>query len=103
MELYDVMRRTKVSKSELARRLDVHPPQVDRLLDVYHPSRLDQLERAFEVLGERMLIAFQQRPVVQAKLHRGVGTRKTGRVGGSSPNGMGVRFKATSTRATRKK
>jgi hypothetical protein len=61
IELYDAMRRGKVSKSELARRLDVHLPQVDRLLDVFHASRLDQLERAAEALGTRIVLAF--RPV----------------------------------------
>src|SRR5688572_23131180 len=47
--LYSAMRETGVGKAELARRLDVHLPQVDRLLDVRHSSQLGQLESAFDV------------------------------------------------------
>jgi antitoxin HicB len=54
--LYEAMRRDHVGKAELARRLNWHLPQVDRLLDVHHASRLDQMEAAFEVLGWRMCL-----------------------------------------------
>jgi antitoxin HicB len=46
-------------KAELARRLGWHKPQVDRLLDLRHDSRLDQIERAFAVLGKRVRIAIE--------------------------------------------
>ena len=46
------MREAKVNKSELARRLDWHMPQVDRVLDVHHASQLDQLDAAFGAFGE---------------------------------------------------
>jgi len=52
--LYRTMRSAKVNKSELARRLDVHPPQVDRLFDVRHGSKFEQLEAAFSALGKRV-------------------------------------------------
>jgi antitoxin HicB len=52
--LYQAMRAANVRKAELARRLDWHLPQVDRLLDLRHASRLDQLEAAFRVLGKRL-------------------------------------------------
>ncbi len=55
VELYRAMRTKKIGKAELARRLKVHPPQVDRLMDVLHASRLDQLESAFSVLGKRLV------------------------------------------------
>jgi antitoxin HicB len=42
-----------VRKSELARRLNWHLPQVDRLLDLTHSSGLEQLEKAIGVLGKR--------------------------------------------------
>jgi antitoxin HicB len=51
VQLYTAMRRLKVNKAELARRLGVHMPQVDRLLDVKHGSKLDQLEAAARALG----------------------------------------------------
>ncbi len=51
-ELYQTMRDQGVRKSELARKLGWHMPQVDRLLDIRHASRLDQIERAARVLGK---------------------------------------------------
>jgi antitoxin HicB len=54
--LYKAMRDQHVGKAELARRLDWHLPQVDRLLDVRHGSRLDQLEAAFRALGQRITV-----------------------------------------------
>lgn len=54
--LYRAMRSTRVSKAELARRLNWHPPQVDRLLDLMHASRMDQIELAFAALGKRVSI-----------------------------------------------
>lgn len=54
--LYEAMRDQHIGKAELARRLDWHLPQVDRLLDVRHGSRLDQLEAAFRALGQRIIV-----------------------------------------------
>lgn len=45
-----------VRKSELARRLHVHMPQVDRLLDVRHSTKLESLEAAATALGKRLEI-----------------------------------------------
>jgi antitoxin HicB len=50
------MRTAKVSKVDLARRLNCHMPQVDRLLDLRHASRLDQLEGAFHALGKQLSV-----------------------------------------------
>lgn len=57
--LYRAMRKAGVSKAELARRLDWHPPQIDRLLDLRHASRLDQIDQALRVLGKRLTIDIQ--------------------------------------------
>jgi|SRR5579871_1955333 len=54
LALYRIMRDEQIGKAELARRLNCHLPQVDRLLDLMHASRLDQLEAAFRVLGKRL-------------------------------------------------
>ena len=43
-----------VKKAEMARRLDVHMPQVDRLLDFRHPSKIDFVEKAFKKLGREI-------------------------------------------------
>ena len=56
LELYRVMRLTGTRKSDLARRLKVHPPQIDRLLDLNHDSRLDQIERAARAMGRELHI-----------------------------------------------
>jgi antitoxin HicB len=59
ISLYREMLAADVRKAELARRLHWHKPQVDRLLDLRHDSRLDQLERAFAALGKRVSIAVE--------------------------------------------
>lgn len=43
-----------VRKSELARRLKVHMPQVDRLVDLRHSSKLENIEAAFHSLGKSL-------------------------------------------------
>jgi antitoxin HicB len=40
--------------------LNCHLPQVDRLLDLLHNSRLDQLEAAFRALGKRIGISVEE-------------------------------------------
>ncbi len=54
--LYRAMRRAGMTKAELARRLGWHAPQVDRLIDLRHASRLDQLDQALRVLGKRLTV-----------------------------------------------
>lgn len=56
LALYSAMRSGRISKAELARRLNCHLPQVDRLLDLRHGSRLDQLEAAFRALGKELSV-----------------------------------------------
>ena len=58
--LYRIMRAEGVGKAELARRLHHRLPQVDRLLDPCHNSRLDQLEAAFQALGKRLTIEIHE-------------------------------------------
>lgn len=43
-----------VRKAELARRLKVHMPQIDRLVDLRHSSKLENIERAFHELGKSL-------------------------------------------------
>lgn len=54
--LYNAMLDQGVSKRELARRIGGHPPQVDRLLDLNHHSRLDHIEQALAALGMHLLV-----------------------------------------------
>lgn len=48
------MTEQRIKKSELSRRLGKHMPQVDRLFDLRHASRLDQIEAAARVLGRHL-------------------------------------------------
>jgi antitoxin HicB len=56
LELYRAMLDTNTNKATLARRLQVHPPQIDRLLDLDHDSRLDQIENAARAMGRELHI-----------------------------------------------
>ena len=54
--LYDAMREQRVGRAELARRLRWHLPQVARVLDLRHASKLEQVEIALAVLGLRLIV-----------------------------------------------
>jgi antitoxin HicB len=56
LSIYEGMRKQDIGKAELARRLNCHLPQVDRLLDLHHASRLDQIEAALRALGKGLVI-----------------------------------------------
>lgn len=49
--VYQAMTEQGIRKAELARRLGWHMPQVDRLFDLRHASRIDQIEQAAHALG----------------------------------------------------
>ena len=55
--IYQAMIDQGVRKAELARRLGWHMPQVDRLFDLRHASRLDQLEAAARALGRQLEVS----------------------------------------------
>jgi antitoxin HicB len=57
--IYHTMRDDGMRKSELARRLGWHMPQVDRVLDPNHASRLDQTEAALAALGRSLSLHIQ--------------------------------------------
>jgi antitoxin HicB len=59
IELYRQMRAAGIGKAELARRLDCHLPQIDRLLNLSHASRLDQIEQALLAVGKRLTISIE--------------------------------------------
>ena len=49
--LYQSMDAAGMKKADLARKLLWHAPQVDRLLDIRHASRLDQVDQALSAMG----------------------------------------------------
>ncbi len=54
--VYQAMTEQGIKKAELARRLGWHMPQVDRLFDLRHASKLDQIEAAANVLGKPVYV-----------------------------------------------
>ena len=58
--LYQGMRDQNIGKSELARRLGWHLPQVDRALDVEHHSRLDRMDMALGAIGKRLVVKTEE-------------------------------------------
>jgi antitoxin HicB len=58
--VYQAMLEGHVGKAELARRLHWHLPQVDRLLDLGHASKVDQIEAAYAALGKRLVVSMAE-------------------------------------------
>lgn len=52
--LYRAMQAQGLTKTDLARLLGVHRPQVDRLLDLRYNSKLEDVEAALAALGYRI-------------------------------------------------
>ena len=44
---------------DLARDMNVKPPQVDRIFDIKHKSRLDQLDDMAHALGKRLVVSLE--------------------------------------------
>ena len=57
--LYLAMRQDGVRPSELARRLGVDQPAINRLLDPYHASKPARLDAAFAKLGRRLVLSVE--------------------------------------------
>ena len=70
IELYRAMQIAKVGKSELAKRLDWHLPQVDRVLKIKHGSQIEQMEAAFAVLGKRLIIEIKDEQAASGSHHQ---------------------------------
>lgn len=56
LSVYQAMREAGLRKADLARRLGWHGPQIDRLLDLRHASRVDQIDAALAALGKRLVV-----------------------------------------------
>jgi antitoxin HicB len=55
-ELYMAFEASGLRKTEMARRMGISKVNVDRLFDLTHHSRLDQIEAAFRALGKELAI-----------------------------------------------
>jgi antitoxin HicB len=58
--LYEAMRQSGLSKLAVAKRLGWHPPQVDRLLDLRHLSKMENLEAAAALFHQRIVVALER-------------------------------------------
>ncbi len=54
--LLNEMIKQGVRKAEMARRLDVHLPQIDRLLDFNHSTKVEFVEKAYGKLNQHFTI-----------------------------------------------
>jgi antitoxin HicB len=57
VELYRAFKKSRITKAELARRVGIAKPNVERLFDLDHASRLDQIEAAFAALGKKLEVS----------------------------------------------
>ena len=57
MLLWNEMYAQKLRKADLARLLNVHTPQVDRLFDLKHSSKIEFVEAAAKVLGKKLTVS----------------------------------------------
>jgi antitoxin HicB len=59
VECYLAFRDSGLRKSELARRMRIPKTSIDRLFDLDHASRLDQLDAALRSLGKRLVVVVE--------------------------------------------
>jgi len=57
--LFQAWRASGLRKADLARRLGIPKSNIDRLFDLDHRSRLDQLEAAFAALDRKVVVEIQ--------------------------------------------
>ena len=57
--LYRAAHVSGVSKAELGRRLGWHASQIDRLFDLRHRSKIEQIDLALRALGKRLIVSVQ--------------------------------------------
>jgi antitoxin HicB len=59
LALYVEFRKARMSKVGLARKMGIAKQQVDRLFDLQHSSRVEQIELAFRALGKSIAISIE--------------------------------------------
>jgi antitoxin HicB len=58
--LWNTMVDKGLRKADLARRLNVSPTVIDRLLNLSHASRIEQIETALAALGKRLVVGVRE-------------------------------------------
>ena len=54
--LWNEMLAQNIRKAELARRLNVHMPQIDRLFNLKHSTKVEFIEQAANALGKKLQV-----------------------------------------------
>jgi antitoxin HicB len=65
--LYVSLKKARISKMELARRLDCDEKEVRRLLDPHHQSKLPRIESALAVMGQKLVVGYTTKPLSMAE------------------------------------
>lgn len=60
LDLYCAFKKSGLRKAEFARRMGIQKTNVDRLFNLEHPSRFEQIESAFSALGKRLVITVEE-------------------------------------------
>lgn len=55
--LLNTMTEQRVTPTELARRMDVRPQEVTRIMDLSHATKIDTIEKALAVLDQQLQIS----------------------------------------------
>jgi antitoxin HicB len=55
--IWNEMFKKKIRKADLARMLNVHTPQIDRLFDLKHASKIEFVEQAAKALGKTLIVS----------------------------------------------
>ena len=87
--LYQGMKDQGITKTELARRLGWHLPQVDRVLDVQHRSWLDQIDAALGAIGQQLHVSAAASPGSAVPAVRGYEAIDAAGTGTETRNGHG--------------
>jgi antitoxin HicB len=58
--LWNAMIEAGMRKADLARKLNLSPTVIDRLLNLRHASRIEQIETAMAALGKRLVVGVLQ-------------------------------------------
>jgi antitoxin HicB len=58
--LWNAMHDAGLRKADLARKLNLSPTVIDRLLSLTHASRIEQIETALAALGKRLVVGVRE-------------------------------------------